>query len=290
MNATHVKERAETSVSALDDAALTAARLLVRGVNVIPRKPSDKRPAMSWERFQGEPLIERDTDLDRWVLSWWAGTGYGVGAVTGAAAGIAVVDVDDAAGAELLEQTCTMPRTVTVTTRKGCHYWFAHPGGRRRNRATIGGVGLDVRADGGFVVCPPSVHESGHVYSWEVSPWEFADGMWPPAPMPPELVELIWPTPVSAPRRSVERSRPASSSRYVQAALTDETAKIATAPDGGRNDQLNRSTFALARFVSSGDLAAVALVEACVDAARRAGLSEREAERTVESALKGALV
>ena len=50
------------------------------------------------------------------------------------------------------------------------------------------GRGLDVRGDGGYVVLPPSSHESGRDYTWEVSghPGEVTR-----APLPSWLLELL---------------------------------------------------------------------------------------------------
>ena len=45
------------------------------------------------------------------------------------------------------------------------HYWFRYVG-ELRNSAGLLGDGLDVRGDGGYVVAPPSVHESGNPYKW----------------------------------------------------------------------------------------------------------------------------
>jgi putative DNA primase/helicase len=57
--------------------------------------------------------------------------------------------------------------TATVLTGSGGrHYWFRHPGGELRNSAGQLGPGLDLRASGGYVVAPPSVHESGNPYKW----------------------------------------------------------------------------------------------------------------------------
>ena len=69
----------------------------------------------------------------------------------------------------------------------GEHHLYA-PGEGRTNRAKVNQVGLDVRATGGYVVAPPSVHASGHIYRWA------SNGLWQPLPpMPAELVDLLWP-------------------------------------------------------------------------------------------------
>jgi putative DNA primase/helicase len=252
---------------------------VVRGVNVVPLKPNDKRPAIDWKPLQAGRLIERDWDwLDRWLMSWWRS--HGVGALTGEVSGIVVVDVDDDGARDLVERTCGWPETVTVRTSKGWHLWFAHPGGRLPNRARVGDVGLDVRADGGFVVCPPSVHPSGHVYVWERSPWDFSDGMWPPAEMSPELIALLWP-PVSVPRPTVTGSP--TSDRYAAAALAREADAVRSSSVGTRNDTLNRAAYSVARFIPV-TLSARSAADVLVAAAAAAGLSDTEARRTIASA------
>jgi putative DNA primase/helicase len=257
----------------------TASRLIVRGVNTIPLRRMDKRPAVDWKPLRSGRLIERATDqLDRHVLSWWDRTDYGIGAITGEVSNLVVMDVDDDEGRVLVERTCGWPETVAVRTAKGAHLWFAHPGDRRPNRARVGGVGLDVRADGGYVVCPPSVHPSGCTYTWERSPWEFAGGIWPPAEMPKALVELIWPISHHLLRKSNKANG------YARAALEREAEAVRTAVPGGRNDQLNRSAFGLARLVRKGALNAREVADVLLAASANAGLPDAEARRTVASA------
>lgn len=48
------------------------------------------------------------------------------------------------------------------------------------------GPGLDVRGDGGYIVAPPTLHESGRRYEWETAPW---DGALPDAPA--WLLEMV---------------------------------------------------------------------------------------------------
>jgi hypothetical protein len=109
--------------------------------------------------------------------------------------------------------------------------------------------------------------------------------MWPPAEMPYALRELLWP--------GKRRIQPApiihttKARAYVQAALEREVEAVATSAEGARNDTLNRSAYALARFVQSGQLEASAFVDALTAAASRTGLPETEIRRTLASALQG---
>lgn len=45
-----------------------------------------------------------------------------------------------------------------------------YPAGEFRNVAHVEGLGLDIRADGGYVVGVGSQHPDGPIYQWEVSP------------------------------------------------------------------------------------------------------------------------
>ena len=156
-----------------------ALAYLDRGWSVIPLRPRDKTPLITWREYQ-ERLPTRDE-----VQSWWAcWPNANVGVVTGGVSGIVVLDLDGEEGEEEVRRR-GVPRTPTVMTGKGWHLYFAHPGFEVRNFARKA-PGLDLRGDGGYVVAPPSVHPSGAVYRWEANPHEV-----PLAPLPDWLLKLV---------------------------------------------------------------------------------------------------
>jgi hypothetical protein len=71
--------------------------------------------------------------------------------------------------------------------------------------------------------------------------------------------------------------------RWVAAAYEAELAAVRDAPEGTRNDALNRAAFRLGRIVSGIDLDENAVHAALIDAGIAAGLSHAEAERTTSS-------
>ena len=60
---------------------------------------------------------------------------------------------------------------------------------------------------------------------------------------------------------------------------------MATAPEGRRNHQLNRSAFKVAQLAAGGGLELEQLAAALLQAAITAGLPERESVRTIASGL-----
>jgi hypothetical protein len=74
--------------------------------------------------------------------------------------------------------------------------------------------------------------------------------------------------------------------RYAEAALRDEVNTLAGTPDGTRNDQLNKSAFALGQFVTAGVLSETEVINALSKAASYAGLDHDEIERTIRSGLE----
>jgi hypothetical protein len=119
-------------------------------------------------------LKEASRNPDR-IWSWWRRwPEANVGIRTGRASELVVLDVDVRHGGdaslEVLEATYDrLPQTLTAHSGGGGrHLYFQHPGGHIPNSAQLGGFsGLDVRADGGYIVAPPSLHQSGHRYAWE---------------------------------------------------------------------------------------------------------------------------
>ncbi len=119
------------------------------------------------------------------VADWWRRwPTANIGIRTGAVSGYVVLDVDPRHGGvatlEALRRNHGLPRSAQVLTGGGGqHHWFRAPGYLLHNSAGLLGEGLDVRGDGGYVVAPPSVHESGHAYKWLRELEQAAD--WPAA-------------------------------------------------------------------------------------------------------------
>jgi len=111
------------------------------------------------------------------IRRWWTlHPESNVGIATGARSGVVVVDVDPRndgdAGLETLQRTYgQLPAGPFVRTGGGgWHLYLAHPGGRLKS--TKPAPGVDVQADGAYVVAPTSNHVSGEIYVWERPPSE----------------------------------------------------------------------------------------------------------------------
>jgi Bifunctional DNA primase/polymerase, N-terminal len=127
------------------------------------------------------------------IIAWWTQwPEANIGIVAGKS-GLLVLDVDrDKGGFESLgnlfgEELDELPQTPTSETGGGgLHFVFAHPGGDVGNRTGIA-PGLDIKADGGQFVAPPSLHSSGRKYEWI----EGKGPEYPIAPVPQQLLDLL---------------------------------------------------------------------------------------------------
>jgi hypothetical protein len=209
------------------------------------------------------------------IERWWrmlANTNIGI--VTGAASGIIVLDVDprhggDASLEALIAKCGKLPDTpIVLTGGGGWHYYFKHPGPGVHVPNSSGqlGPGLDVRADGGYVVAPPSLHVSGQLYTWELS--SRIDEV-PIAPAMDWLLELI-----RKPGTGQQATR--SPSEWVELIRRP----IA---EGSRNDTLVRLAGHLFRIRVLDPAIAAELVRAVNEARCQPPLAQEEVEAIVES-------
>lgn len=105
------------------------------------------------------------------IRHWWhAWPDANVAILTGAVSDLVVIDLDNNGKAgeanfrALAEQHGGVPSTMTVRTGNGLHLYFRHPGVPIKNSVCKLAEGVDVKADGGYVVAPPSMHASGTRY------------------------------------------------------------------------------------------------------------------------------
>jgi hypothetical protein len=171
--------------SGIETAALAYRRL---GWSVIPLRPRDKIPSIAWQEYQDRPADE--PEIRSWFAHWPRAN---VGVITGPVSCLVVVDVDPRHGGEVsisrwIEHHGPLPKTVeSVTGGGGRHLYFAAVDPNLRNRVAIV-PGIDLRARGGMIVAPPSIHPSGEPYAWK--PGHAPDER-PLAPLPQWLHEQL---------------------------------------------------------------------------------------------------
>ncbi len=144
----------------------SALELLELGLSVVPLLKNKKFTPLgcTWKEQQfilpTEELIESrfeeypDSDL---------------GIITGKVSGIVVVDGDSTEACKWIEEN--FPHTwLTVSNNgRGRHYYYKYPViGNVRSSASKLCAAVDVRGTAGLVAAPPSEHESGNLYQWNI--------------------------------------------------------------------------------------------------------------------------
>lgn len=118
-----------------------------------------KHPRVPWRPF----TESRPTKAQ--VLEWFEDEFYGsnLGVVTGRVSNLVVVDLD---GDFEQFESLGLPDTLTSRTGGGGFHFFYRLDGRPAPSGISVVPGIDIKADGGFVVLPPSRHKSGFEYAW----------------------------------------------------------------------------------------------------------------------------
>ena len=143
------------------------------GFAVFPLQPRGKVPFLDG----GFKIASKDPDQ---IATWWTRwPDANIGIATGAASGgLVVIDADvnpDAGydGTDSLREYAAahgpFPDTCRALTGRGGFHDFYRTTETLHNRAGVL-EGVDVRADGGYVVAAPSIHPNGRRYTWEIDP------------------------------------------------------------------------------------------------------------------------
>jgi len=135
------------------------------GLSVIPIKPRDKVPLTEWKQYQQQaPSISE-------IQKWFKGTDSNIAIVTGKVSdNLVVIDFDDKSlFNEFLEKGSSDLREIVdttwiVKTSRGYHVYLRVDSDKPVGSAKFDGV--DVKAEHGYVLAPPSIHPSGIRYEF----------------------------------------------------------------------------------------------------------------------------
>lgn len=233
----------------------------------------------AWSRPDGSGATS--TDLDT-IRSWWTRwPAANVGLATGPASSLAVLDIDPRSGghesfAALEERVGVLPGTVTsLTGGGGLHLLYRHPDRKITSRANALGPGLDVKADGGMVVAPPSVHpDTGRAYTWLGGAWRDELPVWPEALLPP-VVEQVRPA----------VRQPAWGDCHPGRRLAGLVQTVMDACEGERNSRLHWAACRGAEMIAAG-VDGNTVADALQLAGEAVGLPPAEVAGTVRSGLR----
>jgi len=259
---------------------LTQAQLYAdAGKRIFPLKVKEKQPAFIPGFNHG---FKDATTSKEAIKKAWATTNFNIGLVTGEVNNLVVVDVDDEQiWRNFWANKGELPQCPKVTTGKGHHLYFAYPKGRQIRNKQEPGNGFDIRANGGYIVAPPSIHHSGKVY-------KFTKRGEPPE-LPEWLLELIA-QPEKAANTPLDFNATITAANdsqgYYMKALDNECQAITKAPEGTRNATLNTASFCIGQLVAGGGIDEHVAREALAQAAQQCGLTTNEITKTINSGIQ----
>jgi hypothetical protein len=151
-----------------------------RGWRVHPLRPKDKLPVLKeWQHRATSDLRQ----VEAWAEEH---RGCNWGAVCGPESGFFAVDVDVPDAMQRMEdEHGAVPEGLCNVTSRGYQLLYTWPEGVDVRPATgCPCDGIDVRGRDSYIVIPPSVHPSGHVY-------HYSDDSLPLPACPPWMLDLI---------------------------------------------------------------------------------------------------
>jgi hypothetical protein len=176
-----------------------------------------------------------------------------------------------------------------IRTGAGHHYYFRATG---RLRLILNEPFVELLSEGRFAVAPPSLHASGNRYrTHRLSRTQLPQSISEP---PDWLAALL--TRVGSPEApdwtdyaedAPRLGQSARDRRYAERAFESGCARVATTPEGARNNTLNDEAYSLARFVWSDDIPVERYSAGLTEAGLACGLKQSAVERTIRSAFSG---
>lgn len=122
-----------------------------QGFTTVPIYYQSKRPMILWQDYQDKTPTEFE------LLQWFASDMRNIGLITGN--GLVVIDFDVM---EVFDywQSLFSVNTYMVKTSRGVHVYVK----TQQPASNFHGDLLDIKAERGYVLIPPSIHPSGHQY------------------------------------------------------------------------------------------------------------------------------
>ena len=227
----------------------------------------DKRPTLKrWPERAA-------TDADAIAKLWRERPGPLIGIVTGERSGFDVLDLDvkhDAARAWYQAHRPTLPVTRGFRTRSGgVHLYLQHADGVRNSQGNPAS-GIDVRGDGGYVIC------------WFAAGFECLEHE-PPAPWSVWLLDALRALPAPLQPHIANAFH-----RNTNAAIDGVLRLVANAPEGERNAVLYWAACRLGERAHAGQIGKTEAERLLVAAGIAAGLADKEARATALSGLQRA--
>lgn len=136
-----------------------ARKYVANGWSVFPLPPKTKEPVVKWGQYRERYATDAE------LVAWFQDTNAGIGIACGRLSNLSVLDADGATGMSLLVKH-NLSSIGTVITGGGGRQLYYRFSGETNKWTSTDHEGLDARGEGGYVVAPPSLHESGMRYKW----------------------------------------------------------------------------------------------------------------------------